>query len=105
MVEFTLSNLFRTIENEYGTNKNNAGNTFPSAFSYEGYAARLLTFQELKNSIDTYIPTWKSGELNNYLFFVEKTSFADGNTSTFDGYWLETARFGLSKYAWFVWGL
>ena len=35
---------------------------------------------------------------------MEKTSFADGNTSTFDGYWLETARFGLSKYAWFVWG-
>ncbi len=100
----TLSNSFRAIENEYGTNKNNAGNVFPSAFSYEGYAARLLTFQELKNTIDTYIPTWKSGELNKYLFFVEKTSFADGNTSTFDGYWLESARFGLPKYAWFVWG-
>lgn len=35
---------------------------------------------------------------------MEKTSFADGNNSTFDGYWLETARFGLSKYAWFVCG-
>lgn len=35
---------------------------------------------------------------------MEKTSFADGNTSTFDGYWLESARFGLPKYAWFVWG-
>lgn len=41
----TLSNSFRAIENEYGTNKNNAGNVFPSAFNYE---ARLLTFQELK---------------------------------------------------------
>ena len=28
----------------------------------------------------------------------------DGNPSPFDGYWLESARFGLPKYAWFVWG-
>ena len=58
-MEFTLSNLFRTIENEYGTNKNNAGNTFPSAFSYE---ARLLTFQELKKVL---IPIYQLGKVGN----------------------------------------
>lgn len=97
-----LYNTERAITNEYGTNNTKDNHTFPKTFSYAAYAARLLTYQELKKSIDVYIPTWKSGELNDYLFFVENTNFATGVNSVFDGYWLENPRFGLSQYAWFI---
>ena len=98
----SLSNSERKLTNEYGTNNTKDGHTFPSTFSYSEYAARLLTFQELKKALNIYIPTWQNGELNDHLYFVENTNFAIGKTSNFDGYWLENPRYSLSAYAWFI---
>ena len=98
----SLSNSERKLTNEYGTNNTKDGHTFPSTFSYSEYAARLLTFQELKKALNIYIPTWQNGELNEHLYFVENTNFAIGKTSSFDGYWLENPRYSLSAYAWFI---
>ena len=42
----SLTNSTRTITNESGGNTTSAGN-LPTAFSYSGYAARLLTYQEV----------------------------------------------------------
>ncbi len=44
----SLTNTIRAITNESGGNTAKAG-TLPTAFSYEGYAARLLTYQEVYN--------------------------------------------------------
>lgn len=98
----SLYNVNRKLTNEYGTYNTKDNHVFPDVFSYYGYSARLLTFQELKKAINTYIPTWQSGELNEHLYFVENTNFSKGNTSNFDGYWLENPRFSLSSYAWFI---
>ncbi len=70
-------------------------------FNYENYAARLLSFNKLKQLAGIYIPTWQNGELNNHLYLAENTNFTTKNTSNFDGFWLETPRFTPSSYAWF----
>ena len=96
-----LINEKRAIINEYGTNKLKDGHSLPSAFNYEKYAARLLSFNELKQLAGIYIPTWQNGELNNHLYLAENTNFTTKNTSNFDGFWLETPRFTPASYAWF----
>ena len=96
-----LINEKRAIINEYGTNKLKDGHSLPSAFNYENYAARLLSFNELKQLSGIYIPTWQNGELNNHLYLAENTNFTTKNTSNFDGFWLETPRFTPASYAWF----
>lgn len=97
----SLSNTERKITNEYGTNNTKDNHTFPSVFSYDGYSARFLTYQELKKVVNN-IPTWKSGEFNDHLYLSENTKFSNGNASVFDGYWLENPRYGLPTYAWFL---
>ena len=101
----SLIHTERILKNETNTNSTKDGHTFPNAFSYSNYAARLLTMQELRKAIhNTSIPTWNNGELNDYLYLVENTNFSSNATSNFDGYWLETPRYSLSTYAWFVYG-
>ena len=96
-----LINEKRALINEYGTNKLKDNHTLPSAFSYEKYAARLLSFNELRTLAGIYIPTWQNGELNAHLYLAENTNFTSKNTSNFDGYWLETPRFTPANYSWF----
>ena len=72
----------RAILNQNGENATGGG-TLPSEFSYEGYAARLLTTQEVNAGCNVTIGSFQNNELDscNYLF---------ENTDVKGGYWLET---------------
>ena len=77
-----LKKLKRSILNQNGENATGGG-TLPSEFSYEGYAARLLTTQEVNAGCNVTIGSFQNNELDfcNYLF---------ENTDVKGGYWLET---------------
>lgn len=98
----SLSNTERKIVNEYNTTITKDGHTFPEVFSYSKYAARFLTFAEVRKINNFYIPTWKNGELDDHLYLVENTNFSKKDNSKFDGYWLETPRNTMSNYSWII---
>mgnify|MGYP004516642587 CR=1 FL=1 len=98
----SLSNTERKLTNEYGTTSTKGGHTYPEVFSYSKYAARLLTLEELRRLVDSFIPSWKNGELNGHLYLVENTNFSKKDNSKFDGYWLETPRNSMSSYSWMI---
>ena len=90
-----LKNTIKMILNEYDSNTT-AGEILPNNFSYAGYAARLLTIQEIKQATgNNNIPTWNVGEFDNYTYLLENTKFAQGNNAAW-GYWLENPRSGSS---------
>ena len=98
----SLFNTERKLVNEYGTTSTKDGHTYPEVLSYSKYAARLLTLSEVRKIVDFYIPSWKNGELNSFLYFVENTNFSKKDNSKFDGYWLETPRNTMSNYGWMI---
>ena len=99
----SLKNSTRAILNENGGNTTTGG-TLPSNYSYTGYAARLLTIQEVRQGTGiTGIPTWKVGELDNFTYLLENTKFASNSNSVW-AWWLENVRFDNSTYAWHVYG-
>lgn len=68
------------------------GTTYMTGFNYEGYAARLLTYQEIKNGCydETTAITSSDGLNTNCLFLFENTSYSyDLDDSEPDGYWIE----------------
>ena len=99
----SLKNSTRAILNE------NAGNTTtgeitPINFSYSGYAARLLTIQEVRKGTGlTSIPTWKVGELDNFTYLLENTKFSSNGNAVW-AWWLENSRSDNSANAWPVHG-
>ena len=98
----SLKSVTRTILNENGGNTV-SGETLPSDFSYEGYAARLLTLQEVKKSAQNdNIPTEKIGELDNFTYLYENTKFSNGNIAW--AYWIENPYSGYSSNAMYVLG-
>ena len=65
-----LTNNVRSITTNTGSNTTTGG-TLPSNFSYEVYAARLLTMQEIKQTtMLNNIPTYLEGELDNFTFLL-----------------------------------
>ena len=68
----------------YSTSAN--GYTLPTAFSYKGYSARLLTANELKLGCSAASTT--SGSLDNCKYLMENTYYQ--STSYKTGYWFET---------------
>ena len=80
----------------------NGSNTI-EAFSYSGYAARLLTLKELKQSgCDTLsgkTSMGNTGALTSCNFLMEGTKYADNSKAT-SGTWLETPR---TSYSYSVW--
>ena len=99
----SLKNTTRAILNENESNTT-IGGTLPSNFSYEGYAARLLTIQELRKATKiNNIPTLNVGELNNFIYLVENTRFSVNNNLVW-AWWLENARSNNSSSAWSVLG-
>ena len=99
----SLKNTTRSILNENGGNITTGGTT-PSDFSYVGYAARLLTIQEVRKATDNVdIPTWKTGELDNFTYLFENTMFS--NDKFVQGYWLESPRVDYSNRVWSIYGL
>ena len=98
----SLKNNTRMILNEGGGNTTTGG-TLPSNYSYVGYSARFLTFQEVKKGTGINIPTWKTGELDNFTYLLENTKFSSDKNNGWV-WWLENARSDNSTYAWHVYG-
>ena len=95
-----LKNDIRPIITNTASNTTTGG-TLPSNFSYKGYSSRLLTIQELRKAIYDNIPTWKNGELDNYVYFLENTRFSNENINNL-GYWLESPEYILPSHAWCI---
>ena len=96
-----LTNDVRPITTNTGGNTTTGG-TLPSNFSYSGYAARLLTIQEIRQGTGlTSIPTWKVGELDNFTYLLDNTKFSSNGNAAW-AWWLENARSDTSASAWRV---
>ena len=92
----SLKNVARTIFNEISGNTTTGG-TLPSNFSYEGYAARLLTVEEIRQATrKSNIPTLEVGELNNAIYLMENTRFSSKNNGPW-AWWLENSSSNYSN--------
>ena len=90
-----LTNTTRAITNQNGGNTTGAGN-LPTAFSYEGYAARLLTYQEVYS--ECYDETTKVLS-KKCKYLIENTEYSSKNIKIL-GYWLESPLASYSDLAW-----
>ena len=98
----TLSNTRRQITTETGSTST-AGGTLPE-FSYEGYAARLLTVQEVNAGCGFTIGSAKKGEISTKCrYLMENTKYSNSTIKTYGG-WLETPCTGDSYNIWSVSG-
>jgi len=94
----SLKNVTRTIFNEISGNTTTGG-ALPSNFSYEGYAARLLTVEEIRQATrKSNIPTLEVGELNNAIYLMENTRFSSKNNGPW-AWWLENSSSNYSNVA------
>ena len=94
----SLKNTTRSISNESGSNTTTGGTT--NNFNYAGYTARLLTIEELRIATENNgIPTFQVGEIDNFTYLLENTSFSNENNFA---WWLENVRSDNSRQAWSV---
>ena len=97
----SLTNTARAITNEKGGNTTGAGN-LPTTFSYEGYAARLLTAQEVSAGCGFTVGSNVTGELSSKCkYLMENTMYSSSSLKTF-GEWLESPVASFSNNAWHV---
>lgn len=90
-----LKSATRDITDELGT-------TRISGFSYEGYASRLLTTQELEQGCGFTVGSLTNGELSiKCKYLLENTKYSNSSLSTY-GPWLETTYSSNSYFAWAV---
>ena len=99
----SLTNTSRAIINESGGTTTTAGD-LPTAFSYEGYVARLLTAQEVNFACGITVGSYATGELDNCNYLMENTKYSNSSLASY-GYWLETPRAFNSYPVWGVYGL
>ena len=98
----TLTNTKRQITTETGTTSTKGG-TLPE-FSYEGYAARLLTVQEVNAGCGITIGTATKGELSTKCkYLMENTKYSNASNKAY-GEWLESPSIDDSYYTWVVGG-
>ena len=90
----SLSSTTRNIVDELGQVKT-------TGFSYEGYAARLLTVQEVSKACNRTI-VMAHGELDTCNYLMENTPYSNPNITI--GYWLETPSSEDTKYASRIYG-
>ena len=96
----TLSNTKRQITTETGTTSTQGG-TLPE-FSYEGYAARLLTVQEVNAGCGFTIGSAKKGEIStNCKYLMENTKYSTSSLKTYGG-WIESPAASNSYNVWHV---
>ncbi len=83
----SIINTTRQLRTLQGATKTTGGN-LPTASVYSGYAARLVSTEEVQSACKIYI--WKAGynSLSNCLFMLENTKYATGSVSA-NGYWIE----------------
>ena len=97
----TLTNAKRQIITETGTTSTTGG-TLPTAFSYEGYAARLLTAQEVNVGCGFTVGSWNTGELSTKCkYLIENTKYSNASNKAY-GEWLEIPRTANSDTVWRV---
>ena len=97
----TLTNTKRQITTETGTTSTSGG-TLPTAFSYEGYAARLLTAQEVNAGCGFTIGSANTGELSTKCkYLMENTKYSNASNKAY-GEWLESPRAANSYTVWYV---
>ena len=80
----SLTNTTRAIINESGGNTTSTGD-LPTAFSYEGYAARLLTYQEVYDGCydETTDITLYKGLSNKCKYLMENTKYSSSSLETY----------------------
>jgi len=80
------------------------GETLPTNFSYEGYAARLLTAKELISGCNlTEVGIKATGELDSCDYIMENTRYAKSTIGS-AGHWLETPYAFDTYSVWYVGG-
>ena len=95
----TLTNTQRQITNQNGATTTTGGDL--PVFSYEGYAARLLTLQEVRLGCGANLPTWQEGELSTKCkYLLENTKYTKANLLI--GIWLENSYADGSDSVWYV---
>ena len=91
----SLINATRDITDEKNTVRK-------SAFSYAGYAARLLTAQEVSAGCGFTVGNRTDGELSSKCkYLMENTKYLSWSLKTYGG-WLESPYASNSDYAWYV---
>lgn len=96
----TLTNTKRQITTETGA-ISTAGGNLPE-FSYDGYAARLLTAQEVSAGCGFTIGSFTVGELSSQCkYLMENAKYSNSSNGTI-GEWLETPNVTTSNIVWFV---
>lgn len=96
----TLKNTKRQITTETNTTSTSGG-TIPE-FSYDGYAARLLTAQEVNAGCGFIIGSTNVGELSRQCkYLMENTKYSSDSNKAY-GEWLESPRTGDSNLVWYV---
>ena len=88
----SLSNTTRNIKDENRAVK-------VSNFSYSGYAARLLTYQEVVSACGGGTPTY-TGYLDTCKYLMENTYYSSGSLK--NGWWLENPNSSHSDNVWHV---
>ena len=97
----SLKNTSRTILNETGEDTTKGG-TLPSSFSYAGYAARLITSQEINKACNSSIGNNVVGELDTCNYLLENTGYAVSLGTRRSGYWIESPVSSQSTHGWMV---
>ena len=93
----SLTNTTRDIKDEKGT-------TRISGFSYEGYAARLLTTQEVSVGCGFTVGSYTIGELSTKCKFLMENTVYSSSSLKAVGPWLETPTSSYANNAWIVYG-
>ena len=94
-----LTNTKRTITSINDKTETEAG-SLPQAFSYDGYAARLLTVQELSEGCKITVGSYASAELStNCQYLFENTKYSSSDLKTY-GAWLESPWPSSYYHAW-----
>ena len=99
----TLTNTKRQITTETGSTTTKEENSL-SEFSYDGYAARLLTAQEVSAGCGITVGSLNIGELSTKCkYLMENTKYSSASNGTYGG-WLETPTF-MNNNIWYIRGI
>ena len=91
----SLTNTIRNITDEKGTVRK-------TGFSYEGYAARLLTVQEVNAGCGIKAGNETEGELSaKCKYLMENTKYSSDSLNTYGG-WLESSNASAYYFVWTV---
>ena len=95
----SLTNAIRAITSELVGTTTPDGD-LPTAFSYEGYVARLLTYQEVNTACydGTTVIKLRGGLSSECKFLFENTKYSSSSINT-NGLWLKTPFGDASKSA------